>query len=302
MDPALAEPADPVRVRYRPGSGSEPVLGRWSRALSHATAAVGGSKRLFRGRLERSLDQSRRSAACLAISSTHARWFFGDALVMWVDPGQLTHRLLDRVRADGQEIRLAERFLDAGDWRDVVVPAADVAEHRETAELVRYRGEYPMMPSFRAMLDRIQAGGRVRRYRRDLDSEEKLHDYFRYFLALTESIEAHGFRAQASLGGIDVPLGVAVRGRYAGRQRDIGIAVDPGGRLLRFLGGRHRTAIAQALGLPAVPVEVRMVHADWLAEEARRADLQPAEALRNWAARTSLPRQAPAGPDLASRS
>lgn len=275
------------RVRYQPGTVSGGTPGRWSRALSHATAPFGGSRFLFPARLAAVLDPARRDAACRSVSSTHARWFFGDSLVLWTDPQKLSERLLDRVRGNGRDVRLAERFLDGGDWGDVIVPA-DTAESRETAELVQYRTDYPEMPTFRTMLARIRKGGRVGRYRQVIDSEEKLHAYFRYFLELTERIESQGFREQSALGPTEDPLGRAVRGRYADRQRDIGAAVDERGRLLRFLGGRHRTAIAQALKLPVVPVEIRIVHADWLAEECRRTALPPVDALPRWAARVSL--------------
>jgi hypothetical protein len=60
------------------------------------------------------------------------------------------------------------------------------------------------------------------------------------------------------------------------------------GRLLRFLGGRHRLAIAQALKVPAVPVELRLVHLDWLAAEVDRRKRAPAGALKDWARAVSL--------------
>ena len=228
-------------------------------------------------------------AAMPPVLNVHARWFFGASLVVWTDPRKLTLRLHDRVRAGEDEIRLSERFLDAADWTDVIGPVVDIAEHGETAELVQYRADYAEMPAFRTMLDRIGKNKPIARYGMRLDSEEKLHAYFRYFLELIDSIKAHGFRDQRSLQGVPVPQGLMVRGRYSRRQRDIGAALGEDGRLLRFLGGRHRTAIAQALRLPAIPVEIRLVHADWLAAEARRAERPADQALRNWAARNSLP-------------
>lgn len=222
------------------------------------------------------------------VYNVHARWFFGQSLVVWADPRKLTLRLHDRVRAGEAEIRLSERFLDAADWTDVLGPVADLAEHRETAELVHHGAAYAGMPMFRTMLERIEKNKPITRYGMRLDSAEKLHAYFGYFLDLIDSIKAHGFQDQRALEGVRVPVGLAVRGRYSTRQRDIGAALDEDGRLLRFLGGRHRTAIAQALGMPAIPVEIRLVHAGWLARESRRADLPPDQAVRQWAASTSL--------------
>jgi hypothetical protein len=191
-------------------------------------------------------------------------------------------RLPDLVHDETTGIRLAERFLDGADWSAAVSPTADVPEQRDMEELVAYGQSYPEMPVFRWMLDRIDRGRPVQRYRTSIDTEAKAHAYFRYFLTLVESIRTYGFRRRGELHGIGTPAAFGVRGRFALRQREIGAAVASDGRLLRFLGGRHRTAIAQALGVPRVPVEIRLVHADWLAAEAHRAGRPPAEALRQW--------------------
>jgi hypothetical protein len=62
-------------------------------------------------------------------------------------------------------------------------------------------------------------------------------------------------------------------------ERDIGVAITETGELIRHLGGKHRTAIAQALKLPSIPVEVRMVHTSWLLRQVERTGLPPHLAL-----------------------
>jgi hypothetical protein len=254
--------------------------------LPTLTAPVGGSAILFPRRLAAAVAQ-REAGGLPSLPSAHARWYFGGALVVWTDPSGLTARLHERVRDGEKIVRLADRFLDCGDWSDVISQVARVADHRDMLELVAFGERYPEMQAFRKMIDRIARGRPVRRYRRSLDSEAKVHAYFRYFLALIDSIRTHGYRSRGQFGAARTPAALGVRGRFAFRQREIGVAIDADGRLLRFLGGRHRTAIAQALALPVVPVEIRLVHADWLAGEVRRAGLPPGEALRRWAERQS---------------
>ena len=223
-----------------------------------------------------------------AIPAAHARWFFGNALVFWADPAALTMRLPDKVRNGDRPIRLAPRFVDSGDWRHVVTPVADLAEHLETQELVEFGADYPSTPTFQRMMRAISGGRPFRRYGRALDTEDKVHAYFRYFLGLTDSIRTHGFREQSRLAALARDPGFEVRGTFAWRQRNIGVALNADGRLLRFLGGRHRLAIAQALKLPAVPVELRLVHLDWLAAEVARRKRAPTVALKDWARAVSL--------------
>jgi hypothetical protein len=249
--------------------------------LPALSAPIGGSSLLFPKRLAAALARGGTSP----LHSAHARWYFGRGLVVWTDPTQLTLRLHERVLDGETTVRLADRFLDCGDWSDVLSPVARIADHRDMQDLVAFGEDYAEMPRFRIMIDRIARGRPVRRYRRRLDSEAKLHAYFRYFLALIRSIETHGFRSREQLGGVRTPAAIGVRGRFAFRQREIGAAIGADGRLVRFLGGRHRTAIVQALGVPAVSVEVRLVHAGWLAAEVRRTGLPPEEALKRWAER-----------------
>jgi hypothetical protein len=272
------------RARYRSVQGGGRLLGL--RKMAYGLAApVGGSSLLFPGRLNSALQER------VILPSAHARWFFGSALVLWTDPACLTIRLHEQVHDGTRQLSLAERFLDFGDWSHVVSPLVDIPEQRDMEELVAFGSRYPEMPVFQWMMKRIARGRPVRRYRMSLDTEAKAHAYFRYFLALAESIRTQGFRRRDDLRGIGTPIGFGVRGRFALRQREIGAAIGPHGQLLRFLGGRHRTAIAQALGVPAVPVEIRLVHGDWLIEEVRRTGLEPAEALRHWAKRNDLRRK-----------
>jgi hypothetical protein len=57
------------------------------------------------------------------------------------------------------------------------------------------------------------------------------------------------------------------------------VAINENGELIRHLGGKHRTAIAQALKLPSLPVEIRLVHTGWLARQMERTRLPAHKAL-----------------------
>ncbi|HWT31817.1 MAG TPA: hypothetical protein VN240_12435, partial [Propylenella sp.] len=186
-------------------------------------------------------------------------------------------------------IQLSRRFVDDGDWTNVITGVADTAEHRETLELVAYGRRYPRSRTFRRMVLRARKKKPIRRYGIRLDTEDKIHAYFRYFLALIDSVRQHGLQDSGALEDLNVPIGVGVRGRHVRHNRNIGVAIAADGRLLRFLGGRHRTAIAQALKLPAVPVEIRFVHAEWLAQETARTGLTAVKALQDWVRRAPDP-------------
>jgi hypothetical protein len=268
-------------VRYRPLAKSEPLAA--SPGVLDFAAPFAGSRLVFPRLLARGLARAGSVDSASCVANAHARWYFGQSLAFWAAPAALTLRLHDRVHDGRRGIQLSRYFLDNGDWTDIVAPIADTVEHRETVELVEYGARYARMPSFRRMVRRAHRKKPVRRYGGRLDTEEKIHAYFRYFLELIESIKQHGLQECSSLKSMPVPLGADVRGAHALHQRNIGVAIAADGRLLRFLGGRHRLAIAQALGLAAVPVEIRFVHAEWLAGEVQRSGLPPATAMLEWA-------------------
>jgi hypothetical protein len=286
--PPIEQPRAPgAIVRYRPLAKSESLAA--SPSLLDLAAPFGGSRLVFPRLLARGLARAERDGSASSVANAHARWYFGRSLAFWADPAALTLRLHDRVHDGRSGIQLSRHFLDKGDWTDIVAPVGDTVEHRETTELVEYGERYKRMPSFRRMVRRARRKKPVRRYGGWLDTEEKIHAYFRYFLDLIESINEHGLQERSSLKRMRVPVGADVRGAHALHQRNIGVAIAADGRLLRFLGGRHRLAIAQALGLAAIPVEIRFVHAEWLAGEVQRSGMPPATALQEWAKRAPHP-------------
>src|SRR5688572_1791484 len=144
-----------VRPRYEPlraGRFREPA---WLQIVAAATAPVGGSKRLFPRRLAEAMAAHVRGEPA-SIQSPHARWFFGDSLVFWTDPARLTERLLDKVHDGAAAVRLAARFIDSGDWRDVIRPVAELGEHKAMQELVEHGGRYAETPSFKLMMQGVK--------------------------------------------------------------------------------------------------------------------------------------------------
>ncbi len=106
-----------------------------------------------------------------------------------------------------------------------------------------------------------------------LNSQELIDDYFQRFVALFHSIQAHGVVPVNSLKG---PLAEKFQPSASRRrktewgERDIGVAIGPAGELVLLPGGKHRLAVATVLKISHVPVQVRMVHVDWLRKLPRR--------------------------------
>jgi len=207
---------------------------------------------------------------------------FGDHLSLTIDPRRLTHRLSDQL-VEGAGVRRTDRyFLDGGGWERVLFPVGESPVHGEILDICRTRSDFRKTSRYRWLVKQIEQGRPMARSGIRLDTVAKLDGYFSYYLDLVQSIERVGI----------VPRKRMRFGQHTGRahrstrtvwrdliERDIGVAVCPNGTLVRHTSGRHRVAAAVGLGLERIPVEVRMVHAQWLASEARRLGMTPAKAL-----------------------
>lgn len=216
-----------------------------------------------------------------SIPRRHAQAYFGDELTVWVDPAQLSMRLRNGVTDGQRSFLLSDRFIDAGNWSGIVEREEGLPEHREMIQLTTRRDGFSEMPAFADLVGSARRDRPQRRNDRALGSEGDVRTYFRHYLTLIESIERDGFQDRRALGRYRLP-GQADRARPHAHRRNIGVATGMDGTLFRFLGGRHRLAIAQALGVSAVPVSIRLVHADWLRAEMQRTDADPICALRAW--------------------
>lgn len=217
-----------------------------------------------------------------ALPAAQGHFHFGEQLLLSIDTKTIEKRLYDRF-SDGNQVRwIGTHFLDGSDWAPITGPVKASFSHREIVELCKTRKNFREGKRYRIYANQIEAGTLFRRNRIVLDTIGKLDSYFEYYLALIENIEANGIVAQSDLG----------LGGQTGRhhrwtrtfwqdfaERDIGVAIDADGRLVRHTNGKHRMAAAIALGIGRIPVEIRLVHARWLAQQSERLGLAPAEAL-----------------------
>lgn len=204
--------------------------------------------------------------------------YFGDDLLRYVPPPD--HGLSPFARVGAVRVKLNSRFLDAGNWDRQIYSLHsfrfDLA--REIAAGTPYRDT----DTYRLLRERMRAG-QLRNNRVPIDTEEKLDRYCAYTTWLVDSIREHGIRirrdAQHFEGGA---FGIVrARGEEA-EETDIRVAVNENGRFLRLNAGRHRLAVAHALGLAEVPAQIRLVHVRWLIALTRDHGGPPHEALRAW--------------------
>lgn len=208
---------------------------------------------------------------------------FGEDLIAEIDPARLKRRLIDVVSDGRDHVRLSHWFLDGAEWTSALVPLEPSEVHLEMEAIFQPEDRLHQTVAYQqllavAALGRPQIHNGVR-----LATPELIRDYFQHYRTLRQSIEQHGFlpRQHVSREIAGAFASTSVRsGRAELKEREVSVAIAADGELVRIVGGHHRTAIAQRLGLRRMPVQIRLVHTQWLAQQVRRTRLAPAKALR----------------------
>ena len=276
----------PPAVAYRGVSPRErPKRRRSPAAIAAATLSpILGSQLVFPLLLGSAVKRSLAGAE-VRLDPQYARHFFGTSLQFWIDPGRLRLRISDVVLARGRFRWVGRSFLDGADWSRALSPITRSPVHREMSQLVAADLEFRVTQAYRLLLRAAREGRPATRNGRFLRSAADIDGYFEYCADLVRSMRANGVVWQGELRRAESGAARhrAVRSAMLDSvERDIGVAIALDGTLIRHLGGKHRTAVAQALHLPRIPVELRMVHVGWLAGEMARTGLSADQALTRW--------------------
>ena len=280
QSPSAAEPGAIAYRRVSPGE--QPPPERVTRLVSAITAPMLGSRLLFPARFDAASDALMSGPTSAGVPTAHARWYFRTSLNLDINPALLRRRLSDFVATGAGAHWVGSWFLDAGDWTLALAPLRGSPVHREIHQLIAADLDFRRIPAYQAQLRAALAGAPVKRNGVQLASVAELDAYYRYCIALVQSIAEVGVvRSRFSeLVRISRLKHAAARPPALDfAEGDIGVAINADGEMIRHLGGKHRTAIAQALKIPKIPVEVRFVHVRWLAREATKLGLAPHLAL-----------------------
>ena len=247
---------------------SKPVRARRARAAAVARrlAPLAGQSLVFPHLLKRALRQAERERG-FRLSPYYALNYFGERLLVEIDPASMT-RVMKTWLTDGRrQVHTLDAFLSGARWRGLALPLHSTEVTRQVQELFAAGMDHTRTTAYANMLQALREGKPVSRRRQMMDSEAAIERYFADVRALVESIRAHGV--------------VSHRGGSAAFDvdRDIGVALDADGDIVKLPGGQHRVAIAAALGIRRIPVEVRMVHTGLLRSVMGRNGLDPVEAV-----------------------
>jgi hypothetical protein len=235
----------------------------------------------FNRRLDDACAEARRNGQGFYLGGFSARRALGAALIVDVDPRLIGERLKHRVVENGRSQSIRDKFLGAGDWSSMLEPVSNAPTYHDAFEVAAADMDYRRTEAFNQAMERASSSRPVIRNFVTLNTPELVESYFRNVADLCRSVSDTGVVPRSEYRRFShLFRSPRVRPPWIeAAESDIGVAIGPQGEIYRFASGKHRTAIAQALGLTSIPVEVRVTHLDWLTRLTTTTGLGPVGAL-----------------------
>lgn len=194
------------------------------------------------------------------------RWLKGQPGAAWLEKAGLPRRSIEKRLGDRLIVHIPPRdmirdvnfkgvggkrpssssFIWDGEWDDSRGDLRHGSRYEFISDLDEHRDDLTRTQRFQEHAARLKAGTPWASAHEGilLDSEKKILAYLQIYLDFLDDMARDGFDAD--------------RGKDA-----LGVVVTREGRLLKVNRGLHRLAMAQRVGLPSIPVEVRAVHRQW---------------------------------------
>lgn len=173
------------------------------------------------------------------------RWLGPDALTLHVNPRELI-QFAETAPYKHITRPPSVAFIWDGDWD---LRRTDLRQDPWIAymrDLDENRHNLENSQRFHVLMERLKAGNPFRSHQEGvfLNSRQRILDYLAVYLGFLDNMATNGYDET--------------------RAKDmLGVVISREGRILKINRGLHRLAMAQYVGLPTIPVQVRHVHRTW---------------------------------------
>jgi len=228
----------------------------------------------FPRRLALAVADAGNETAQFFFSQDEAADHFRSALLADLDPRPITQQF--KVELGGDDPTLC--FLGKGDWGPFRRAISATRVFAETRQIFECGEDFRRTESYQALLARIRAGDVPVLNHVRMETVAFLDGYFMQTVHMIARAKAGGIaRRQESA---ETPVADARPEWVERMERNVGLAIDRDGGLIRVGPGKHRMAVAKLLGLSSMPFEIRLVHVAWLRRQMNLRKLPAARALR----------------------
>lgn len=204
-----------------------------------------------------------------ALHPLHAQKFYGKKLLIQLPLERIQYAMHDWVGTGAQTLHTSDYFLTSQDLLSISLRTENMQVYRHAQELQAANWEYQKTRVYQQFCNASASGKPITKQQIVLDSIEAVNGYFERFKKLYQSMQKNGMLSNAEISRIEnIPP-----------DREIGIALDSSGAIIKLQGGQHRFAIAKLLNISHIPVEVRMIHRDLIAQACHSPKKSPVQAI-----------------------
>jgi hypothetical protein len=170
--------------------------------------------------------------------------------IYWIDTDSIRYGIYAQIKGV-PNTGMAAGVIKGGDWDRKAIPIDDITIIKSGKQKFSQGLKWEETSYYREMMDCISRG----QTRRGCKTEEDVVNYYRKFDSLYEKIKNKGYKLQNEIRDTEF-------GGTSPVENEIAVHIDRNGHFL-FCNGAHRLAIALALGIKHIPVNVSIRHKEW---------------------------------------
>ncbi len=176
----------------------------------------------------------------------------GEYRILYIPIENIKFHISDWIVLDKKEFHISDYFTIDGEWERCKKDINNMYPYIEAVELIKNDWKHRDTLAYKKYTKELQDGTPRRRQQILLDSIEKIDTYFLRYKSLYNSISKQGLLSNLEASKLNLTY----------QDREIGVAIDKDTTLVKLPGAQHRLALAKAMGIKKVPVEIRMIHLD----------------------------------------
>jgi hypothetical protein len=217
--------------------------------------------------VSRAIESSKDGNIGFYVPIDHALTVLGEDLVFDISTAHLSRQLHFRVNTAAGLQRVCDYLTGSGDWQAHAMQITSTMIFEEVSEIAATGHLSRSSMPYRRFRQRLRQGRPMVRNQVVLDSAGLIEAYVGMTEKLVESIRRRGVerRAPQNLDTLQHAAISDVRPLVSEvMERNVGVGLGADGELFRVCAGNHRTAAAIALGIASMPVELCMIHTNFL--------------------------------------
>lgn len=176
---------------------------------------------------------------------------FKKDLTIYINPAYLNLTLKDWLKVDQNIVNTSYYFFGDGNWENISSDITKSIVYKELLDLKNVNMDYKSSKHYLSYVQKMDKNNPTTKQHKILNTHEAIDSYFERFINLYNSIKEKGVLEANNF-------------KKEKENKAIGIAVNSDGKIVKLPGAQHRVVISKILNLEKIPVEIRLIHKEYI--------------------------------------